>query len=303
VGTSFAWWLHSLGAERVRVAGRRPPIHPLPGTVAWCPVEELESDDLDLLLIAVSDPALGAVARQLARRPQASVALHVSGHHDAHILTPLARASTAIGSLHPLRAFPTPCRDIDQARGGVFAIDGQPAALDLARGLATALGGRPFEISGTRRLAYHLAASLAAGGVMTVLAAAEELAAAAGLSDDILPAYLDLAQGAMQQARDRAGIERTGIERTGPSTAFAGAITGPMARDDQPVIERQRHALENLAPRLLPLFDTLTSETRRQAARGPASMRTAGSSTTDSSTAESTTPTKPGPDHGVVETE
>lgn len=281
VGTSFAWWLHALGAELVRVAGRRSPVHPLPEQpeappwcpveTPWCPVEGLESDDLDLLLIAVADPALGAVAGQLSRRPQASVVLHVSGHHDAGILEALDRGPTETGSIHPLRAFPAPSRNLDDARGLVFAVDGRPAALSVARSLATALGGRPLEISGPSRLAYHLAASLAAGGVLTVLSAAEELAAAAGLPADILPAYLDLARGAMDRAGDRMGGGETGQARAGPSDAFAGAITGPMARDDRPVIERQRQALDGLAPQLLPLFDTLAAETRRQVARAPAS--------------------------------
>ncbi|HEX6861379.1 MAG TPA: hypothetical protein VF414_01105, partial [Thermoanaerobaculia bacterium] len=63
VGTSLAAWLESLGARRMGVAGRQG-------------MADLSSAGQDLLLIAVSDPALPEVAALLARRPQAAVALH-----------------------------------------------------------------------------------------------------------------------------------------------------------------------------------------------------------------------------------
>lgn len=270
VGTSLAWWLDAHGAELVRIGSRRSAAHLLPtparsdpsehpsatssaavsSSVQQTTVEELDSHDLDLLLLAVSDPALEAVAGALAQRPQAPVVLHVSGHFDAEILAPLRRS--AVGSLHPLRAFAAPSFAADEARGTVFAIDGDPPALDLARRITNALGAQAFEIDGPRRLAYHLAASLAAGGVMTVLAAAEELLDAAELPRELLAAYLDLAHGAIDR-----------VPADAPERAVASAITGPMARGDRPVLARQRAVLADLAPVLVPLFDRLASENHR----------------------------------------
>ncbi|MCG8461330.1 MAG: DUF2520 domain-containing protein [Holophagales bacterium] len=285
VGSSMAAWLSAAGAELTAVSGRHPPGRELPGSPPWVPLRRMGSQDLDLLLIAVSDSALGSVARELACRPQASVALHVSGHFDARILGPLARDAGAgregssIGSIHPLRAFPLPSKDPGDARGVAFAVDGQPEARSLATGLVEALGGEAFELDGDRRRIYHLAASLAAGGVMTVLAAVEELMAAAELPPSLLPAYLKLTRGAVDAVdavdavgsldgpagdRHRAGT-RDGAEAA--SRPVAAAITGPAARGDHAMLKRQAEALRRVAPQLSELFEILSTETRRQARR------------------------------------
>src|SRR5687768_17323321 len=89
---------------------------------------DLASGGQDLLLIAVSDPALPEVAAILAQRPQAAVALHTSGCLDASVLAPLREAGSAVGSLHPLKAFPRPLPAPAEARGVFFAVDGDPPA-------------------------------------------------------------------------------------------------------------------------------------------------------------------------------
>ena len=45
------------------------------------------------------------------------------------------------------------------------------------------------------------------------------------------------------------------------------ALTGPVARGDEATVERQREALAEAAPDLLPLFDELAERTRALAGR------------------------------------
>lgn len=130
VGTSLARWAVAAGAEQVSTAGRGR-------------LETLETQGQDLLLLALPDAALPEAAATLARRPQAAVALHTSGSLDASVLAPLREAGSAVGSLHPLKAFPEPLPDPAEARGVFFAVDGDPAARDLAWRLATAWGECP----------------------------------------------------------------------------------------------------------------------------------------------------------------
>ena len=40
------------------------------------------------------------------------------------------------------------------------------------------------------------------------------------------------------------------------------ALTGPVARDDRATVARQRAAIAERAPKLLPLFDELVEQTR-----------------------------------------
>lgn len=221
VGTSLAAWLVASGARITTIAGRDE-------------VSTLETADADLLLLAVPDPALEPVAAELAGRPQATVALHVSGSRGAEVLAPLRAGVTvsAVGTLHPLKAFPRALPDPAEAHGVFFAVDGDPGAVALARRLAQALGGIPGGVAADLRPLYHFAATLAAGGVTTLVALAGELGEHLGLPPDeetaLARGYMELARGALAGAARALGEEGedTAVER------LASAITGPLARGD-----------------------------------------------------------------------
>lgn len=240
VGGSLAAWLETAGARRVAAAGRAD-------------LPELSSAGQDLLLIAVPDPALPEVAALLARRLQAAVALHTSGSLDASVLSPVRERGVAVGSLHPLKAFPRPLPDPAEARGVFFAVDGDPAARALAHRLAAAWGGISAEVPPGSRALYHFAATLAAGGVVTLLALAEDLANRLGLPEAAVRGYLELCRGAVAQA----------IETGDP----AAVLTGPAARGDRATVTGQLDALGRIAPDKLPLVLNLARETLRQKER------------------------------------
>ncbi|MEM8929703.1 MAG: DUF2520 domain-containing protein [Acidobacteriota bacterium] len=259
VGASVAHWCHRLGAELVALAGRRRATAEAGGLAdlvdldrVWSELETFDPSAADLLLIAVSDVALSEVAEQLAGRPPAPVVLHASGLHDASVLAPLGRRSS-LGSLHPLRAFATVSTRLEEVSGTCFAIDGDPPARALAERLARAFGGDPVVIDGERRLLYHLAASVAAGGVTTVLSWVDELIAEADLPRSLFSSYLGLTRSAL--APLDAGIRP------------AAAITGPAARGDDETVARQIERLDAVAPALGPTVRALMAETRRQRRR------------------------------------
>ena len=123
-----------------------------------------------------------------------------------------------------------------------------PRALALARELARALGMLPVEIAEADRPAYHAAASIASNFLITLEAAAERIGAAVGLEREQLVPLV------------RATVENW--SRLGPERA----LTGPVARGDEATVARQRAAVEEVAPELLPLFDELVTATRALAA-------------------------------------
>ncbi|MES1210696.1 MAG: DUF2520 domain-containing protein [Acidobacteriota bacterium] len=226
-------------------------------------VSGLTTGGQDLLLIAVPDPVLGEVAAELARRPQAAVVLHTSGSLDASAIDPLGSGarplfvkedgSTAVGSLHPLKAFPRPLPDPAEARGVFFAVDGDPAARALAHRIAAAWGGTSAEVSAGVRPLYHFAATLAAGGAVTILALAEDLARRLSLPEAAVRGYIGLCRGAVARAVE-----------TGDPVA---ALTGPAARGDRATVAHHLEALSGLAPDKLPLAVLLARETLRQRER------------------------------------
>lgn len=254
VGSSLTAWLVAQGARLVAVAGgsKGPELARRYGA-SWSPSSELRTEGQNLLLVAVPDPVLTEVASTLARHPQARVALHTSGGNDAEALAPLRQSATSVGSVHPLKAFPAPEENPVAARGVFFAVDGDPEALAVARRLVANWQGQSFELSGEQRISYHLAARLAAGGVATLLSAAEEIVERLRLPPEAMAGYLGLAHGA--------------LDRIAASEQAPRAITGPVARGDTSVLERQKRALSELFPALSPVVEALDEETRRQLQR------------------------------------
>jgi len=257
VGTSLARWLAARGARPIAIAGR-------PGSRAAArlaaelggravTIGKLTSADADLLLLALPDAVLSAAAADLAHRAQAAIVLHTAGALSFEVLAPLAAAGTATGGWHPLRAFPEASSDPADAHGVFFALDGAPAALEAGRRFAEALGAESGPVPASARPLYHFAATLAAGGVTTLLACATDLACRLGLPDAARAGYAELARGALAAAAAAADP--------------ADAITGPAARGDVATIERHLEALERAAPDLVALALEVARATLAQRAR------------------------------------
>jgi predicted short-subunit dehydrogenase-like oxidoreductase (DUF2520 family) len=202
----------------------------------------------EAIVLCVPDAEIPAAAATVAGA--SPLVGHTSG---ATRLAALQAAGGAAFGLHPLQTFP-PGSGPEVFRGPGCAVAGStPAALDFAVRLATLLGMTPFEIDDEGRAAYHAAASVASNFTVTMLAAAERIAAGAGLAPHEARALL-----APLVRRTVESVAELGPER---------ALTGPIARGDHATVEAQRRALEDAAPDLLDLFDELVRHTRAVARR------------------------------------
>ncbi|HKG16478.1 MAG TPA: DUF2520 domain-containing protein [Solirubrobacteraceae bacterium] len=145
-------------------------------------------------------------------------------------------------SMHPLM---TVTAQGARFRGAGCAVAGSSAAmLQLAKTLAGDLGMRPVHVADEDRAAYHAAASIASNYLVTLEAAAERLAATAGLERTHLVALV------------RATVDNWA------GLGAARALTGPLARGDEQTVARQRAAVAERAPELVELFDALADATR-----------------------------------------
>ena len=204
----------------------------------------------DAIVLCVPDGEIEAAAATVAGA--APLVGHTSG---ATPLSALAPAGAAAFGLHPLQTFAgEPGASAEPGALAAFAgagcaIAGTTAeALAFAADLARALGMTPFEIDDQGRAAYHAAASVASNFLVTLQAAAERIAAGAGLEPEearqlLLPLL-------------RRTIENVG--ELGPERA----LTGPVARGDEATVAAQRRAVGEAAPELLDLFDQLVHHTR-----------------------------------------
>ncbi len=200
------------------------------------------AEGASLVLLAVPDAEIAAAARTVAPGPLVG---HCSGATGLDVLAPHERFG-----LHPLMTVPDGA-PADVLDGAACAVAGStPRAEDAARALAAALGLRPIAVADRDRAAYHAAASIASNFLVTLEGAAERLAATAGVDRAAL-----------------APLVRAAVEHWAARGA-AGALTGPIARGDEATVLRQRAAVAERAPDLVPLFDALADATRSLA--GPA---------------------------------
>jgi predicted short-subunit dehydrogenase-like oxidoreductase (DUF2520 family) len=194
----------------------------------------------DVVLLCVPDVEIARAAASIEPGPLVG---HCSGATGLAELAPHEAFS-----LHPLM---TVTADGADFAGAGAAIAGSTSrALALAAALAEGLGLRAVEIAEEHRAAYHAAASIASNFLVTLEAAAERIAAGAGLERDQLAPLV------------RATVENWA--RLGPERA----LTGPVARGDEATIARQRAAVDEVAPDLVPLFDELVTATRALATAG-----------------------------------
>jgi predicted short-subunit dehydrogenase-like oxidoreductase (DUF2520 family) len=201
----------------------------------------------DAIVLCVPDTEIPAAAEIVTAA--APLVGHTSG---ATPLSALAHTGVPGFGLHPLQSFAHPGVRFEGA--GAAVAGSTTEALAFATGLAERLGMRPFEIDDGGRAAYHAAASVASNFLVTLQAAAEEIAEGAGLDREDARALM------MPLVRQTA----ENIAELGPEAA----LTGPVARGDEATVEAQRAAVERVAPELVGLFDELAKRTRTLAGQG-----------------------------------
>src|SRR5918912_4060992 len=139
----------------------------------------LRDDRAELVLLCVPDAAIAGVAAAVEPGPWVA---HTSGATPVAALAPHRRRF----SVHPLQTF-TRARGAEQLDGAYAAVTGDTrdavaAGFDLAR----TLGLEPFEIADEDRPLYHAGAAVASNFLVTLHAAAAQLATAAGASAEAL---------------------------------------------------------------------------------------------------------------------
>ena len=223
VGTALARALPGAGVDVAGPAGRgERPSH------------------CDAIVLCVPDAEIPAAAEVVTAA--APLVGHTSG---ATPLSALAHAGVPGFGLHPLQSFAHPGVRFEGAGAAVAGTTQE--ALAFATELAERLGMTPFEIDDDGRSAYHAAASVASNFLVTLEAAAEAIAAGAGLArEDARRLLLPLVRQTVEN-----------VAELGPEAA----LTGPVARGDEATVEAQLAAVERAAPELLPLFDELVLRT------------------------------------------
>jgi predicted short-subunit dehydrogenase-like oxidoreductase (DUF2520 family) len=198
-----------------------------------------------VILITTPDRSAADVAEELARvgaeELHGKIVLHTSGALSSAVLAPVKKCGAAVGSMHPLQSFSGV--GVPPLEGKVFAIEGDTAAVRIARQIARTLGAVPVHIDGAKKPLYHAAGALAAGNVLALMEAATRLMTAAGMKRrEAVRALLPLTRQVLEN-----------FERLGPRAAW----TGPLSREDFGVVAAHFEAMQDLPPQFSETYEAV----------------------------------------------
>jgi predicted short-subunit dehydrogenase-like oxidoreductase (DUF2520 family) len=188
--------------------------------------------DADVIWFCVPDREIAHAARRLAdvvdwRR---KTALHSSGALASDELRRLRLRGAAVASVHPLMTFVQ--RSVPSLRGVPFTLEGGASALRVARRIIRDMGAEAFSISRKRKMAYHAWGAFTAPLLVALLATAEKVAQAAGLSNaDARRKMLPIVRQTLAN-----------YAKLGP----AGALSGPIVRGDVQVVRQHLKELKKI---------------------------------------------------------
>jgi predicted short-subunit dehydrogenase-like oxidoreductase (DUF2520 family) len=185
--------------------------------------------DSDLVWITVPDDAIATVAAKLAatQKWRGRTVFHSSGALTSDVLSPLRAKGARVASVHPGMTFVR--KSMPTLKGVPFAMEGDAAAVRLAKKIVTDVGGRAFKIRAENKVLYHAFDTFASPMVIALMTALEQVGKAAGIRPDDL--------------RTMSGpLLRQTLEnylQHGPAAAFSG----PLVRGDVATVRTHLTAL------------------------------------------------------------
>ena len=186
--------------------------------------------DVDLVLVAVPDDAMGPLITSLAANGHVTPGqfwAHPSGRHGIEVLQPAVDAGAGAVAIHPVMTFTGTSVDLARLADCPFGVTASPGLRPVAEALVVEMGGDPVWVPDEHRATYHAALSYGANYLITLVAQSLELLHSAGIETPqrliapLLSASLDNALRLGDQA-----------------------LTGPVMRGDADSVAAHLHAIE-----------------------------------------------------------
>ena len=188
--------------------------------------------DTEIVWIAVPDDAISRVARALAQSQnwKGKIVFHSSGALTSDELVSLRDKGARVASVHPMMTFVRGA--VPEMAGVAFAVEGDAAAVRIARSIVEDLGADAFVIKKQNKVLYHVFGSFASPLVMALLTSLEQVARAAGIRQtDIKPMMVPLL---LQTLRNYLKHDA------------ASAFSGPLVRGDVATVRKHLAELKKL---------------------------------------------------------
>jgi predicted short-subunit dehydrogenase-like oxidoreductase (DUF2520 family) len=186
----------------------------------------------DVWMLTTPDRHIAPSSNQLAScgllRP-GDIVFHCSGSMSSAELEAAAAAGASTASVHPLKTFADPREAVSTFAGTYCASEGERAALEVLNPAFERIGGRVSEIDPRFKTIYHAASVMVCNYLTALMEAGLRCYETAGIARDTATAMME------PLVRETIG----NVFELGP----VGALTGPIARGDDGVVERHLEAL------------------------------------------------------------
>lgn len=196
-------------------------------------VEQLEQmRPADVWMLAVPDREIEDVAVQLAQRarpPTTELAFHCSGALGSDVLLALKTKGWQTASAHCLLSFADPATALTQFAGTPCALEGDALATETLASVFGPIGARCFALAADDKLLYHAGAVFATNFLPVLQSVAQQLWRDSGVPDDMATT--------LQTTLLKNAVAN--LLALGPT----GALTGPAARGDLALVQRQGDAV------------------------------------------------------------
>ncbi len=190
----------------------------------------LLSDDVDLVVMAVSDKAISEIAAQLQLKEH-QVLVHTSGSVSLHVIKNFAAKT---GVIYPLQTFSKEVQ-VDFTEIPVFIEGDSPETVNRLETVVEKLSSKVYKADSAQRIKLHIAAVFACNFTNHFYALAQELLTSSGLDFDFIkPLIKETVQKAVN----------------GNPKALQ---TGPAIRNDADTMSKHLEML-NAAPQLQELY-------------------------------------------------
>ncbi|WP_408955457.1 Rossmann-like and DUF2520 domain-containing protein [Natroniella sp. ANB-PHB2] len=209
--------------------------------------------EADLIIISTPDQIISEVSKQLAELnlvTEGSCLIHLSGALTSEVLTGEGEGQEyGKLSLHPLQSVADVENGITNLPEAFFTIEGDQLGVKVGEAILTDLEVEYEVISQQAKPLYHAAACVASNYLVAIVNLALEMNQQVGIAQQqALRALLPLIKGSINN-----------IESLGPISA----LTGPISRGDNSVIEEHLDAFENFLPERSELYCKLGNYTTK----------------------------------------
>ena len=188
--------------------------------------------DSDLVWITVPDDAIAEVATQLASAQEwrGKTVFHSSGALASDVLSPLREKGAKAASVHPGMTFVR--QSVPLLKGVPFAVEGDAAAVRLAKKLVRELGGSAYSIKPENKVLYHAFGAFASPMLIALMTALEQVGKAAGIKpSDLRTMAAPLLRQTLNNYLEHGA---------------AAAFSGPLVRGDVATVHKHLAALANV---------------------------------------------------------